>query len=1042
MIPRRIALEGFLSFRDEQTVDFDGASIWMLAGPNGVGKSAVFDAVTFALFGAHRGGQQNAEELIHKGSTGLRVAFDFQIGEALYRIERSVKRRGRSTRQIYRHEPGADGDGWRPEPATERDDGFNAWIREHVGLSYRTFTSSVLLLQGGAERLIAAPPTERLVVLKDIVGIDRYERLHRRVDERRKALGLEVGRLGRLLDAAPRVEEDDVERARRAVAAAEEDRDGAQQEIDRLVGLERQARAAADLRAELDGLRRWCERAQRTLDEAEAIEGDLARWNELRGVLPPLEVAIEQRDLLAEADRAIETLGAQQEALEQEQRRREGEQARVRARLENLGRTLTAAEQEQRRLARRLVALAGPLERAGLCEQQARRIAELEGALATFPADLDSRLASAQDGHDRLDAWGRALPTLARLAEARAELRWTRDAARALEATHTGIAEEIERLGAEHVALTEDLARAARSRQEADALAIEARAERDRAITQRRQLDELSGSSHCLHCGQALTPEHLAQERAARAAAVAAAEGQWRHDQARAEACRRDEETATIRARDAQALLDAAIGRETVLRRDLQSHARDADRHARDCTRAHGELPEPFRARVGPGPPADWAATTFPTPDDLEDTRRKVAGLDRARRQLSRVQKAHQEWTSLHDRWMAARQTWDELAGGLPEDAASLRREHAELEAAEKARAGRLEGLRRDGRHAEADRDRLGREHADGLRAIAETMRLLAGSLARRQGHAEALARAREILPESWRVPADSITPEALHALQDERNRLEERGGDALAQNLRDARARLEWQRGRIADLRRQLDAVPAEALRDPAELRGLLGAARDRWQRLDGRLTEARQAMTERAGQRRRRLQLEQEARAAEKDHATGSRLAELLGPRGLQRQLVREAEAGILQFANGLLDHLSGGQHVLQLRGDDAGGDGGAEKALDLEVYNRATRQAIGVAFLSGSQRFRVAVSLALGIGRYASRLHRPIESVIIDEGFGCLDREGRQVMIQELQGLRAHVRRIVLVSHQEEFADAFADGYRLELRDGTTVAIPFSS
>ena len=93
--------------------------------------------------------------------------------------------------------------------------------------------------------------------------------------------------------------------------------------------------------------------------------------------------------------------------------------------------------------------------------------------------------------------------------------------------------------------------------------------------------------------------------------------------------------------------------------------------------------------------------------------------------------------------------------------------------------------------------------------------------------------------------------------------------------------------------------------------------------------------------------------------------------------------------------------------------------------------------MAFLSGSQRFRVAVSLALGIGQYASRQHRPIESVIIDEGFGCLDRQGRQVMIQELQNLRGHLHCILLVSHQEEFAEAFADGYRFALEGGTTRA-----
>jgi DNA repair exonuclease SbcCD ATPase subunit len=41
----------------------------------------------------------------------------------------------------------------------------------------------------------------------------------------------------------------------------------------------------------------------------------------------------------------------------------------------------------------------------------------------------------------------------------------------------------------------------------------------------------------------------------------------------------------------------------------------------------------------------------------------------------------------------------------------------------------------------------------------------------------------------------------------------------------------------------------------------------------------------------------------------------------------------------------------------------------------------------------------------------------------------------MIQELQNLRGHLKCILLVSHQEEFADAFADGYRFELADGMT-------
>jgi exonuclease SbcC len=163
------------------------------------------------------------------------------------------------------------------------------------------------------------------------------------------------------------------------------------------------------------------------------------------------------------------------------------------------------------------------------------------------------------------------------------------------------------------------------------------------------------------------------------------------------------------------------------------------------------------------------------------------------------------------------------------------------------------------------------------------------------------------------------------------------------------------------------------------------------------------------------------------------------LLGPKRLQLHLVRQAEQGIVDYANEVLDRLSGGQLYLRLRREE--GEEVTDKALDLEAYNRTAGDApIGVAFLSGSQRFRVAVSLALGIGQYASHQHRAIESVIIDEGFGCLDRHGRQVMIQELQNLRDHMRCILLVSHQDEFADAFANGYRFELTNGTTQVTRF--
>jgi DNA repair exonuclease SbcCD ATPase subunit len=65
-----------------------------------------------------------------------------------------------------------------------------------------------------------------------------------------------------------------------------------------------------------------------------------------------------------------------------------------------------------------------------------------------------------------------------------------------------------------------------------------------------------------------------------------------------------------------------------------------------------------------------------------------------------------------------------------------------------------------------------------------------------------------------------------------------------------------------------------------------------------------------------------------------------------------------------------------------------------------------------------------------------------VIIDEGFGCLDTTNRNMMVQELNNLRGHLQRILLVSHQDEFVSAFPDGYRCELIDGATRLSAFHS
>ena len=107
--------------------------------------------------------------------------------------------------------------------------------------------------------------------------------------------------------------------------------------------------------------------------------------------------------------------------------------------------------------------------------------------------------------------------------------------------------------------------------------------------------------------------------------------------------------------------------------------------------------------------------------------------------------------------------------------------------------------------------------------------------------------------------------------------------------------------------------------------------------------------------------------------------------------------------------------------------------KKALDMEVRDIMTggQDAIPVVLVSGSQRFRIAISIALAIGKYIRRESRRVESVIIGEGFISLDKTGWEDTIQELRPLQEFLERIILVSHQEEFYKPFT-GYSIDIVD----------
>ncbi len=177
MVPLKVTLDGFLSYREKQTIDFSMSALWMLSGDNGAGKSSVFDAITFAIFGEHRGGSQKAADLINWHRDSFSVSCEFQMGAERYLAERTVEKKGKTTRRLRRW----NGTGaWDEMAGSMSDDGFKKHIDALFGMDYNTFTSSVLLRQGKTDRLLEVGPKDRFTLLSQIVGLSRYEELHQK----------------------------------------------------------------------------------------------------------------------------------------------------------------------------------------------------------------------------------------------------------------------------------------------------------------------------------------------------------------------------------------------------------------------------------------------------------------------------------------------------------------------------------------------------------------------------------------------------------------------------------------------------------------------------------------------------------------------------------------------------------------------------------------------------------------------------------------------------------------------------------------------
>ena len=971
MRPHRLRLQAFGPFAGAVEVDLDalaGSGLFLLHGPTGAGKTTLLDGLGFALYGRVPG---------VRGKTG-RLRSDHADPGVRTEVELEVTlggRRWRITRSPAQERPKARGTGTTTEQArihleelragrwvsvSSRIDEASAELDPLLGMSADQFFQVVLLPQGEFAQFLRADSGKRGELLQRLFATERFKAVEDWLVSRRIATA-------------------------GAVAAARHELDVLSARLGQAAGVGDAPAGGGDAGpVDLDAS--W---GSRLLSEAQS---------DLASAASTTAAAASERDRLR--------LAAEHEG------RRADLQARRRAALA-AAEAVAALEAGHRSLAAELAAAARAAELAAVLDEAAAREAD---HLAATTGEASARALLAPPGV-AVDASPSALVAAAEAARRR-----------------SGLLDAL--------------------RDVATALA----AEQDLAVRAATQADDAASRLARLTTALALLPGR----RATAAEAV---------DRARAAAARLPEAQArllllTAALREAQDLLDAEgrlreLHEERLLARETLVSLREKEGELREARLV--SMVAELAGRLEDGAPCEvCGATVHPDPyegggesvtrDDEERARLLAEHAARELADLEARSAAEQATAAGHrlrlEQQGQAGQTVEGLRTGcaqadravqtLAEDARGLDAALAEADAVDREQAEgeatrvRLEGEQAAHRARSAEAEQRAAVHAarlagelDGAPDLATALRRTAAVAAACDAAVEACRRAERAGAEAVRTAAAALSASLAAGFDSPVAAAAARRAPPWRQQTeRELRAHDDRRAAAEAALADPETDLPLDPPADP-------DAATAALRRADSVLAAAgagEAAAAGRVAQLEQLLPVLQATTAAleplQREAAQVRRLADLCsggGSNALRMTLTSFVLAARLEevaaVASGRLLRMTQGRYSLVHT--DGAVKGGARSGLGLLARDSWTGQDRDTSTLSGGETFLASLALALGLADVvqAESGGTRIEALFVDEGFGTLDEETLDEVMDVLDGLREGGRLVGLVSHVAE-------------------------
>lgn len=215
-----------------------------------------------------------------------------------------------------------------------------------------------------------------------------------------------------------------------------------------------------------------------------------------------------------------------------------------------------------------------------------------------------------------------------------------------------------------------------------------------------------------------------------------------------------------------------------------------------------------------------------------------------------------------------------------------------------------------------------------------------------------------------------------------------------------------------------------AERLPDVAQEEQQVFALLERENRIRDELGGAKQQVEVLKIQKKRKQEFESQRAGLSRQIARLKTLERAFSKDGVPALLIEQALPEIEEQANEILDRLSAGGMSVRFETQQEYKDKKREdKKETLEILISDAAGMRDYSLFSGGEAFRVNFAIRLALSRVlAQRAGARLQTLVIDEGFGSQDAEGRQRLVEAINMVRDDFEKILVITHLEELKDAF--------------------